>query len=115
MSVVCLMITNIKCREADFFLILLSKARVLAFICCFNTLNNEYQGMRNAIVALICLNACVTSAASGISLKSPSGHVCVEMADSSTMQLRCGDTAVLDIVSFGVCREGTDSAGVCAP
>lgn len=72
-------------------------------------------GMRNAIVALICLNACVTSAASGISMKSPSGHVCVEMADSSTMQLRYGDTAVLDIASFGVCREGTDSAGVCAP
>ncbi len=65
--------------------------------------------MRNAIVALICLNACVTAAASGISMKSPSGQVCVEMADSSTMQLRYGDTAVLDIASFGVCREGTDS------
>ena len=111
MSIVRLMTTNIKCRQADFFLILLSKTRVLAFICCFNTLNNEYH--RNE-KCNCCFNACA-AAASGISLKSPSGHVCVEMADSSTMQLRCGDTAVLDIASFGVCREGTDSAGACAP
>lgn len=64
-------------------------------------------GMRKAIIALICFNACA-AAASGFSMKSPSGHVCVEMADSSTMQLRYGGTAVLDIASFGVCREGTD-------
>lgn len=110
MSVVCLMTTNIKCQQADFFLILLSKARVLVFICCFNTLNKYHRNEK----CNCCFNACA-AAASGISLKSPSGHVCVEMADSSTMQLRCGDTAVLDIASFGVCREGTDSAGACAP
>lgn len=65
--------------------------------------------MRTILAVLSVLVPWAVAVASACELKSPSGNVCVSIADGTSAQIRFNNNHVLDVAQFGVCRGRVDS------